>query len=112
MTVKEAVFHPAALLAIRLFPEEVRRELGKAIYDLQKGETLTMPLSRQMPSVAPGAAELRIRDRAGIYRAFYYVRSSQGILVFHAFVKKSQATPTHEAELGKRRLKELLHEED
>jgi phage-related protein len=109
--VKGAIFHPAALAVIRLFPEEVRRELGKVIFDLQRGETLAMPLSRSMPSVAPGAAELRIRDRTGIYRAFYYLKSSRGILVFHAFVKKSQATPKHEADMGKKRLKELLHEE-
>jgi phage-related protein len=47
-----------------------------------------MPLSRAMVSIAPGAAELRIRDRAGIYRVFHYVRSARGILVFHAFQKK------------------------
>src|SRR5882757_9941023 len=63
-----------------------------------------------MPSIEPGAAELRIRDRSGIYRAFYYTRSARGILVFHAFMKKTQATPTHELHLGKKRLKELLHE--
>lgn len=108
---KVAIFHPAARAAIRSFPEDVRQELGKAIYDLQKGEVLSMPLSRPMPSIDPGAAELRIRDRSGIYRAFYYTRSARGILVFHAFMKKTQATPTHELELGKKRLKELLHEE-
>jgi phage-related protein len=64
-----------------------------------------------MPSIALGAAELRIRDPSGIYRAFYYSRSLRGILVFHAFVKKSQATPKHELDLGKKRLRELLHEE-
>ena len=64
-----------------------------------------------MPSIKAGAAELRIRDRSGIYRAFYYTRSARGILVFHAFTKKTQATPTHELNLGKKRLKELLHEE-
>jgi phage-related protein len=47
-----------------------------------------MPLSRPMPSIEPGAAELRIRDRSGIYRVFYYARSPRGILVFHAFGKK------------------------
>ena len=107
---KVAIFHPAARAAIRSFPEDVRRELGKAIYDLQKGELLAMPLSRPMPSIELGAAELRIRDRSGIYRAFYYTRSARGILVFHAFMKKTQATPTHELDLGKKRLKELLHE--
>jgi phage-related protein len=109
--VKAALFHPAAKAAIRAFPDDVRRELGKAIFDLQKGDSLGMPVSRPMPSVAPGVAELRIRDRHGIYRAFYYSLSPRGILVFHAFVKKSQATPGHDLDLGKRRLKEMLHEE-
>jgi phage-related protein len=67
--VKAAIFHPAARAAIRSFPGDVRQELGKAIYDLQKGAVLTMPLSWPMPSIEPGAAELRIRDRSGIYRA-------------------------------------------
>ena len=71
-----------------------------------------MPLSRPRPSIEPGAAaELRIRDRAGIYRAFYYSRSPRGILVFHAFEKKTPATPPRELDFGKKRLKELLHEE-
>jgi phage-related protein len=109
--VKAAVFHPAAIAAIRLFPEEVRGALGKAIFDLQKGEVLAMPLSRPMPSIASGVEELRIRDRTGIYRAFYYARSPRGILVIHAFVKKTQATPKQELDLGKKRLRELLHEE-
>src|SRR5260221_685104 len=98
---KVAIFHPAARAAIRSFPEDVRRELGKAIYDLQKGELLTMPLSPPMPSIEPGAAELRIRDGTGVYRAFYYTRSPRGILVFHAFVKQTQATPIREVHGGK-----------
>jgi phage-related protein len=109
--VKAAIFHPAALTAIRSFPADVRRELGKTITDLQKGAILAMPVSRPMPSIAPGASELRIGDRSGIYRAFYYSQSTKGILVFHAFVKKTQATPNAELNLGKKRLKELLHEE-
>ena len=110
--IKPAIFHPAARETIRGFPIEVRKELGKAIYDLQLGETLSMPLSRPMTSVAPGAAELRIRDRAGIYRVFYYIKSRRGVLVFHAFVKKDRATPLPELNIGRSRLKELLHEED
>lgn len=69
--VKAAIFHPAARDAIRLFPRDVRRELGKAILDLQKGVVLALPLSRPMPAVASGVEELRIRDRSGNYRAFY-----------------------------------------
>ena len=108
---KEAIFHPAARETIRSFPRDVRRELGKAIYDLQRGEILAMPLSRPMVSIAPGAAELRIRDRSGSYRVFYYIKSSRGLLVFHAFTKKSRATSRHEMDLGRKRLEELIDEE-
>jgi phage-related protein len=68
--VKAAVFHPNAREAIREFPEDVRRELGKVIFDLQKGEKLSMPLSQSMASVGSGMEELRIRDRSGAYRVF------------------------------------------
>jgi phage-related protein len=108
--VKLAIFHPVARAAICLFPEEIRRELGKAIFDLQNGAVLAMPLSRPMPSLDAGVAELRIRDRSGIYRVFYYRQSSRGVLVFHAFMKKTQTTPKHEMDLAKRRLKELVDE--
>jgi phage-related protein len=108
--VKLAIFHPAARAAIRLFPEEIRRELGKAIFDLQNGAVLAMPLSRSMPSVHAGVSELRIRDRSGIYRVFYYHQSSRGVLVFHGFMKKTHTTPKREMDLAKRRLKELLDE--
>jgi phage-related protein len=110
--VKAALFHPAVRETIRTFPADVRRELGKALYDLQRGEVLGMPLSRPMVSVAAGAAELRIRDRSRIYRVFYYTKAVSGILVFHAFVKKSRVAPQHELELGRKRLKELLDAQD
>ncbi len=108
---KAAVFHPAARETIRSFPKGVRRELGKAVFDLQRGEFLAMPFSRPMPSIAPGAAELRIRDRNGTYRVFYSINSQLGILVFHAFVKKSQAAPRQALDVARKRLKELLDEE-
>jgi phage-related protein len=69
---KPAIFHPAAIATIRSFPAEVRRELGKAIFDLQRGEALGMPLNRPMPLIRSGVEELRIRDRSGIYRTLCY----------------------------------------
>jgi phage-related protein len=102
------IFHPHARDVIRDFPEDVRRELGKAIFDLQKGAKLSMPLSKPMPAVAPGVEELRIRQRSGAYRVFYYTRLAESVLIFHAFVKKTQKTPMHEIILAKQRLREML----
>lgn len=106
--VKQLGFHPSALKAIKEFPQEIRRELGKAIFELQQGEKLEMPLSRPMASVGKGVAELRLKDRSGIYRAFYFTKAADKILVFHAFMKKTQKTPQKEIDLGKKRLKELI----
>ncbi len=107
---KEAIFHPQALIALREFPKEARIEIGKAIRDLQRGMRLTMPLSRSMPSVEMGVSEIRVRDSTGIYRTFYYTKSAAGILICHAFVKKTQVTPEREIVLARIRLKEMLNE--
>ena len=93
---KAALFHPKAIEILRGFPEEVRREIGKVIYDLQKGAKLSLPLSRPMPSVGPGVEELRIKDRRGAFRVFYLARKANAVLVFHAFQKKTQKTPQKE----------------
>ena len=74
----------------------IRRQVGEALRDLQKGVNLGMPLSRPMNSVAPGVYEIRVSDDGSTVRVFYYVRRSDAIIVFHAFQKKSQKTPLRE----------------
>lgn len=68
-----------------------------------------MPHARPMPVVAAGVSELRIRGADGIYRTFYYAANEAGVLVFHAFVKKTQGTPLDEIEVGRKRPKEVMH---
>ena len=101
------ILHPKAREVIRRFPKEVRMRLGRGLFRLQVGEQLGMPNSRPMPGVAAGVSELRVKGEDGSFRAFYYVASSRGVLVFHAFVKKTQRTPPLEIELARKRLKEL-----
>lgn len=102
------VFHPKARDVIRRFPKEARNRLGRALFRLQIGEQIGMPSSRPMHGVAAGVAELRVKAEGGIFRVFYYTSSTQSILVFHAFAKKTQRTPPLELELARKRLKELL----
>jgi phage-related protein len=108
--VKPIVFHPKAREAIRRFPWQVRDRLGKALYLLQMGESPGMPLSRPMPSVARGVSELRIRGDDGQFRVFYVFGDAEAIWVVHAFAKKTRQTPASEIELGRKRLKEMIHE--
>ena len=75
---------------------------------MQLGEQIGMPNSRPMPTVASGVSELRVKGEDCIFRVFYYTASPRGVLVFHAFAKKTQRTPPLEMELARKRLKELL----
>lgn len=104
--------HPKAREAVRAFPKDIKDKLGQSLFEVQIGHKLGMPKSKPMPSVFPGAEELRVKGQDGIYRAFYYTRDERGVLLFHVFVKKTQKTPPLEIELGRKRLKELLNEKD
>jgi phage-related protein len=110
--VKPVAIHKAAQRVIRGFSKEVRLELGSALFKLQLGMTLGLPVSRPMPGVAVGAHELRFRDAHGIQRVFYFVNSPKAIVVFHAFTKRTPKTPIDEMSLGSRRLKEMLSDEN
>jgi phage-related protein len=89
------------------FPVEVRGDLADALARLDAGLNLSMPLSRPMPSIAPGAHELRFRDRSGIYRVVYWIRRQGEIWLLHAFKKKTQQTPTLNIEVAKQRIRKL-----
>lgn len=93
---------------LKEFPEEVRGDLADALARLEEGLNLSMPLSRPMPSIAPGAHELRFRDRSGIYRVVYWIRRQNEIWLVHAFKKKTQATPALNIEVAKQRIKRIL----
>jgi phage-related protein len=107
--VKPVIFHPKALAFIRGEEPGVRKEIGEAFRDLQKGINLGLPLSRPMPDLASGAHELRVRGKTTVIRVFYFVKLTEAIVVFHAFQKKTQKTPSRELAIGRQRLNEVLH---
>lgn len=86
----------------------IKREVGEALRDVQKGISIGLPLSRPMPAVASGAHELRIKSATTAVRVFYFVKVADTIMVFHGFQKKTQKTPAHEIAVGQQRLKEIL----
>lgn len=106
---KPVAFHPQALSFIRGEEPDVRKAIGEALRDLQKGISLGLPISRPMPTVASGAHELRVRGKTTAIRVFYFVKLAEAIIVFHAFQKKTQKTPVHELAIGRQRLHEVLH---
>ena len=101
---------PAATRVIADFPKEIFDKFWTAMGEIREGQFLTLPLSRPMNIVAPGVHELRLKDRYGIYRIFYYLKVEDKILVFHAFQKKTQKTPYEEIATAKIRLKNMLED--
>jgi phage-related protein len=107
--VKPVIFHPKALAFIRGEEPDVRKAIGEALRDLQKGISLGLPLSRPMSTVASGAHELRLKNKTTAIRVFYFAKLAEAIVVFHAFQKKTQKTPLDELAVGRQRLREVLH---
>lgn len=107
---KEVLFHENAREVVRGFSSPAKDDIGLLLRALQEGKILAFPHSKPMPEIEAGVHELRVKDMDGIYRVFYYLKSAKGILVFHAFTKKTQATPKNEIALGKKRLWEMLNQ--
>lgn len=86
---------------------EIKADFVDALALLAAGKTLAMPLSRNLFSVRLGLHELRLKDKSGIYRFFYFYKNRDGIYFLHAFKKKTQELPKKELETVLKRLKEV-----
>lgn len=92
---------------LRSFPKDVRAVVGEAIYRAQQGGE--HPAAKALKGFG-GRGVLEVVDdfEGGTYRAVYTVRFAGVVYVLHAFQKKSKkgrATPQHEIELIRTRLK-------
>lgn len=81
-----------------------RIETGFQLRRLQKGEKLSMPHSRPMPSIGIGCHEIRIDDENKIWRIVYRI-DSDAILILEVFKKKTRITPKEVIENCKRRIR-------
>jgi len=54
-----------------------------------------------------GLFEIRAKGKDGIGRAFYCFVKGKRIIILHAFIKKSQATPQKELMIAQKRMKEV-----
>ena len=68
------------------------------------GPDLRMPHSKAMGN---GLFEIRAKGQDGIGRAFYCFVKGKRIIILHAFIKKSQATPQKELMIARKRMKEV-----
>ena len=103
---KSAIFVGSTQKDLRAMPAEVRQEMGKAITRLEFGGDVAD--ARIMRNVGPGTYEIRVRNRDGIYRAFYVARFTEAIYVLHAFQKKTEKTAPADIERGRQRYQAML----
>ena len=61
---------------------------------------------KPMPTVAPGACEIRVRDKAGAFRVVYIAKFRNAVYVLHAFQKKSQKTSRRDIGLARARYRD------
>ena len=95
-----------SLRDLRSFPNEVRLDIGHALFTAQEGKT--DPAAKPLKGFG-GASVLEIvsSHRGNAWRGVYTVRFHNAIYVLHVFQKKSTkgiATPAREIDLIKRRL--------
>ena len=92
---------------LREFPDEVKQDIGYALFEAQKGRK---PEAAKPMKGFGGAGVLEIIERfdGDTYRAVYTVRFREVVYVLHCFQKKSKSgikTPQQDLDLIKQRLK-------
>lgn len=87
------------------FSKEARLEAGFLLRLLQKGELLSLPHSRPMPSIGVRCHELRVNDKSQTWRIIYRT-DSDAVVILDVFVKKTAQTSRRVIDTCRRRLQE------
>ena len=81
-----------------------RIEAGYLLRRLQRGDHVSMPHSRPMPSIGKNCHELRVSDESGTWRVVYRI-DDDAIVIFEVFAKKTAQTPKRVISVCKQRLR-------
>lgn len=105
MTYSVEYFHPRLREEVEGWPSGILADYARIVELLMEfGPGLRMPHSR---TLGGGLFELRPRGREGIGRALYCYITGKRVVILHAFVKKTQATPARELKIARKRMKEV-----
>jgi phage-related protein len=87
------------------FSREARIEAGTLLRRLQRGEMISLPHSRPVPSIGKRCHELRIVDEDATWRIVYRL-DSDAVIIGEVFSKKTRATPKKVIDTCKARFKQ------
>ena len=102
----ELHFEGDALEVLSSFPDQVKRELGFSLRQLQIGREPTSE-TRSMSSIGAGVYELKESDERTWYRVIYLSKIGNTIYVLHCFEKESRKTDRRDIEVARQRLKRV-----
>jgi len=74
------------------FSAAARLEAGLLLRQLQRGDSLSLPQSRPMPSIGRRVHELRVPDADATWRIVYRL-DADAIVIGEVFAKKTAQTP-------------------
>lgn len=81
-----------------------RLAAGFLLRKLQRGDALSMPHARPMPSVGPQCHELRVHDENKTWRIIYRI-DPDAIVICEVFEKKTPRTPKSVINVCQQRLR-------
>ena len=87
------------------FSAAARKEAGLLLRQLQRGEKLSLPHSRPMPTIGRRCHELRIPDEDKTWRIVYRI-DDDAIVIWEVFAKKDRTTPHPVIDTCKKRIKD------
>jgi phage-related protein len=86
------------------FSHPARLEAGFLLRKLQRGDTLSMPYARPMPSIGSRCHELRVNDENKTWRIIYRI-DPDAIVICEVFEKKTPRTPKSVIDVCQQRLR-------
>ncbi len=98
----------AALKDFRAFPLPAQQKGARGLTQIAEGDT--PEIAKPMTGLGAGVWELAIKERGDAFRVIYALQLDDDVWVVHAFQKKSTsgiATPKHEIDVVKERIKRL-----
>lgn len=107
-TLRNVSWIKAARKSFDGFPEGAREQAADALTLIAEGDT--PEIAKPLHGLGSGVWELAIKERGDAYRVVYALQLDDDIWVVHAFQKKSTsgiATPKHEIDLVRERIKRL-----
>lgn len=108
---KSVVWMGDSLKQVKSFPEEVRKDVGSSLYEVQLGDKPHN--AKPLRGVGSGVFEIVTRFDSDTYRTVYAVQIGNYVYVLHAFQKKSPIgikTAQKDIDLIKKRYKAAVEQ--